>query len=457
LKNRQLVKNEIIPLEITDLTLEGSGVGHYDGLAVFVPYTAPGDKINAHIVKVKSKLAYGIIDKILTPSPHRIQADCPVFSKCGGCAFRHIDYETELKIKQNHVKETLKRIGGIDAEVEAVKALSSPDRYRNKAQYPLEEAGGELKIGFYAPRSHRVIDCRDCLLQPLSFEDILSVFDKWISDYNIPVYNEKNHTGLLRHIYIRQGLNTGEIMVCPIINGQKLPRSEELINALLNNQPGIKSIILNINRKDTNVILGEDCLTLWGQDYITDKLCSLNFRLSPLSFYQVNPAAARILYETAGDFAALTGKETVLDLYCGAGTIGLTMAAKAEEVIGVESVPEAVEDAKTNAAINKIKNARFICADAREAAELLAEQGIRPDVIVLDPPRKGCSPDLLKTVAQMQPDRVVYVSCDPATLARDCAMLVELGFEVKKVTPVDMFPRTGHVECVVWMLREGLI
>ena len=242
-------------------------------------------------------------------------------------------------------------------------------------------------------------------------------------------------------------------MVCPIINGKKLPRSEELINALLNEQPGIKSIILNINRKDTNVILGEDCLTLWGQDYITDKLCSLKFRLSPLSFYQVNPAAAQILYETAGDFAALTGKETVLDLYCGAGTIGLTMAAKAEEVIGVELVPEAVEDAKTNAAINKIKNARFICADAGEAAGLLAEQGIKPDVIVLDPPRKGCSPDLLKTVAQMQPDRVVYVSCDPATLARDCAMLVELGFEVKKVTPADMFPRTGHVETVVLMSR----
>jgi len=449
----KFVKNDKIPLKITAVTMDGSGVGHYEGMAVFVPNTTTGDEITAHIVKVKSNCAFARLDELLIPSLERIEPDCPVFLQCGGCAFRHITYEAELKIKENHVRDALKRIGHIDTEPEPVIGAASPDRYRNKAQYPLEKSGDTLKIGFYAPRSHRVIDCRACLLQPKEFEGILKVFSDWILKYNIPVYEEAKHTGLLRHIYIRQAQKTGEIMVCAVANGRQLPYTPELINALTAENPGIKSVVLNINKADTNVILGEKCKTLWGQDIIMDELCGLKFQISPLSFYQVNPAGAEILYRKAAEYAGLTGKETVLDLYCGAGTIGLTMAAKAKEIIGVEIVPAAVADAKTNARINGIENARFICGDANEAAEILANEGTKPDVIVLDPPRKGCAPELLNTVAGMNPGRIVYVSCDAATLARDCAVLSGLGYKVNKVAPVDMFPRTGHVESVAILER----
>lgn len=451
----KLEKNEKIPLTITAVTMEGSGVGHYDGLAVFVPNTVTGDEITAHIVKVKSNCAFARLDELLTASTDRIEPDCPVFSQCGGCAFRHISYAAELKIKQAHVKDALKRIGRIDIEPEPIIGAANPDRYRNKAQYPVEKAGEKLKIGFYAPRSHRVIDCRACLLQPAAFDGILEVFDRWILKYNIPVYNEEKHTGLLRHIYIRQAQKTGEIMVCAVVNGRELPNILELIDALIAKEPNIKSIVLNKNKADTNVILGEKCKTLWGQDTIADEFCGLKFQISPLSFYQVNPAAAAILYNKAADFAALTGEETVLNLYCGAGSIGLTLADKAKEMIGVEIVPRAVVDAKINAQLNGIKNARFICGDAFEAAQILEQEGTKADVIILDPPRKGCSADLLATIAKMEPERIVYVSCDPATLARDCAVLGEAGYKVQRVAPVDMFARTGHVESVVLLARNN--
>lgn len=449
----KLAKNERIPLAITAVTMEGSGIGHYEGCAVFVPNTVTGDEITAHIVKVKSNCAFARLDELLVASPDRTEPDCPVFSQCGGCAFRHIRYDAELKIKQAHVKDALKRIGHIDMEPEPIAGAKNPDRYRNKAQYPVEKSGNTLKIGFYAPRSHRVVDCRACLLQPKVFDSILGVFDEWIRRYNISVYDETAHTGLLRHIYIRQAQKTGEIMVCAVVNGRELPYTLELINNLIVAQPSIRSIILNKNKAETNVILGEKCKTLWGQDTITDELCGLTFQISPLSFYQVNPTGAEILYQKAAEYAELTGKETVLDLYCGAGTIGLTMAAKAKEIIGVEVVPRAVVDAKINAQLNGIKNARFICGDVIEAAGVLAQEGTKPDVVILDPPRKGCAAELLQTIAKMEPGKIVYVSCDPATLARDCAVLEELGYKVDKVVPVDMFPRTGHVETVVLMSR----
>lgn len=449
----KLKKNDKIPLSITAVTMKGSGIGHYNGMAVFVPNTVTGDEITAHIVKVKSNYAFARLSELLAASPERIDSDCPVFAQCGGCAFRHINYKAELEIKQNHVQDALLRIGHIDIEPEPILGAPIPERYRNKAQYPLEKIGDALKIGFYASHSHRVINCRDCRLQPAAFEGILEVFDRWILKYNISVYDEDTHTGLLRHIYIRQAQKTKEMMVCAVMNGNELPHAQELTAELLGKQSNIKSIVVNSNNADTNVILGKQTETLWGQDFITDELCGLKFQISPLSFYQVNPQAAEIIYKKAADFAALTGKETVLDLYCGAGTIGLTMAATAKEVIGVEAVPASVADAKINAKINKIENARFLCADAAEAAQILEQEGTKPDVVVLDPPRKGCSADLLATIAKMEPERIVYVSCDPATLARDCAILGELGYGVRKVAPVDMFPRTGHVECVVLMSK----
>lgn len=448
-----IAKNDSIPLTVTATTIDGSGLGHHEGLAVFVPGAAAGDTITAHIVKVKKNYAFARVEEILVPSPDRADPDCPAFPRCGGCVFRHIHYEAELEVKHRHAADTLKRIGHIAVEPEPIIASPRTAHYRNKAQYPVEYKDGRLNIGFYAARSHRVIDCCDCRLQPPEFEGILGVFDRWIQKYNISIYDESTHSGLLRHIYIRTAQATGEMMVCAVVNGRELPHTPELVNALLEKEPHIKSIVLNKNKADTNVILGEQCKTLWGQDTITDELCGLTFQISPLSFYQVNPMGAEILYQKAAEYARLTGKETVLDLYCGAGSIGLTMAATAKEIIGVEVVPRAVADAKINAQINGIENARFICGDAAEAAEILAREGTGPDVVIFDPPRKGCSPALIESVVNMAPARVVYVSCDPATLARDCALFEQRGYTVTNAAPVDMFPRTGHVETVVLMSR----
>ncbi len=446
-------KNDRINLKIDSCSANGSGVGRHNGMAIFVPATAVGDEISAHILKVKKNYAFAKVDSVISPSADRIAPECPVYLKCGGCVFSHMTYDAEKKIKAEHVAECFRRIGGISPEFEPIIGGETDSRYRNKAQYPVAYENGGIKTGFYSPHSHRVIHCPDCLLQPAEFEGILGVFADFTKENGISVYDETNHSGLLRHIYIRKGSASGEIMVCAVINGKKLPHSDKLVDALIAKEPSIRSIILNINTKDTNVILGDKCITLWGEDYITDILCGLRFRISPLSFYQVNRNQAERLYNKAAEYASLTGGETVMDLYCGAGTIGLSMASKAKEVIGVEIVPEAVEDAKVNAEINSITNARFICGDAAKAAEILKNEGVRPDVIILDPPRKGCSPDMLKTAAEMNPDRIVYVSCDPATLARDCGIFAGLGYTAVKATPVDMFPRTGHCECVVRLCR----
>ncbi len=364
-----------------------------------------------------------------------------------------MSYKAELKIKETQVRENFRRIGGIELTPEPIIGAKNTDRYRNKAQYPLEQDGGALKIGFFAPRSHRVIDCRACRLQPNVFAQILGVFDKWITENSIPVYDEASHTGLLRHIFLRQAPSTGEIAVCAVINGGSLKNSDTLVKALTGACPDIKSIVLNINREKTNVILGEKCVTLWGADYITDVLCGLKFRVSPLSFYQVNTAQAERLYQKAGEFAALTGQETVLDLYCGTGTIGLTLAATAKKIIGIETVPQAIEDAKRNADENGIKNAEFICADASQAAAELKARNVSPDVVVLDPPRKGCAPELIETVTAMSPEKIVYISCNSATQARDCKLFASCGYKVTRCAPVDMFPRTGHTEVVCLLER----
>lgn len=450
----EIKKNDRIQLKIDSCSSNGSGVGRHNGMAVFVPATAPGDEITAHILKVKKSYAFAKVESVTKPSADRIEPECPVYLKCGGCVFSHITYEAESKIKADHVAECFRRIGGIMPEFEPIIAAEDDKRYRNKAQYPVAADNGEIRTGFYSPHSHRVVHCPDCLLQPKEFEGILGVFADYIKKYNVSVYDETAHRGLLRHIYIRKGSASGEIMVCAVINGKKLPAEDELVNALIEKEAAIKSIIVNSNTKDTNVILGAECRTLWGNDCITDILCGLRFRISPLSFYQVNRNQAERLYYKAAEYASLTGKETVLDLYCGAGTIGLSMAKNAKEVIGVEIVPEAIEDAKINAELNGIKNTRFICGDAAQAAETLKNEGIAPDVIILDPPRKGCSSEMINTAVQMNPERIVYVSCDPATLARDCGIFNELGYAAVKATPVDMFPRTGHCETVALLERK---
>ena len=450
----QLKKNDRIPLKITGVTAEGSGVGHDNGLAVFVANAALGDTVTAHIIKVKKNYAVARIHQIVTPSPDRVKPDCPVFQQCGGCAWRHITYEAECRLKEKTVADALSRIGHLTITPQPILAAGETDGYRNKAQFPVGGSAQELKIGFFAPRSHRIVDCRACRLQPPEFEGALRAFARWIGENQVPIYSEETGEGLLRHIYLRKAQATGEVMACAVVNGDKIPKPELLAGELLREMPNLKSLVLNSNTARTNVVLGPVCRTLWGEDGIIDELCGLRFFLSPLSFYQVNRSQAERLYQKAAEYAALTGAETLLDLYCGTGTIGLTMAGKAKQVIGVEAVPEAVEDAKRNAALNRITNARFLCGDAALAARQLAEEGVQPDVIVLDPPRKGCDVHLIDTVVNMAPRRVVYVSCDPATLARDLKLFGEKGYETREATPVDLFPRTGHVETVVLLSHK---
>ncbi len=439
-------KNDEIILEITDVTAEGSGVGRYEGMAVFVPLTAVGDRAKVLILKVKKSYAYGKLLELIKASPDRVENKCPVFARCGGCVSRHISYEKECELKENHVKNCINRIGKIDLAPKKIIPAVKSEGYRNKAQYPVSQNG---KFGFFATHSHRVVECDKCFLQPEEFYKICEKVQKWISDYNISLYNEEFHSGVLRHLYIRKGEKTDEIMVVFVINGDKLEHSEEIVAELLKAFPEkIKSIQLNINRQNTNVILGDKCVVLFGEDHITDIICDVKVRLSPLSFYQVNRDMAEILYKKAADYGNVVGKK-IIDLYCGTGTIGLSMASLAKSVVGVEIVEAAVKDAKINAEINGFKNCEFICGDATKAAKELSHRKEKAGVVFLDPPRKGCEKTLLETVTNdFSPERIVYISCDPATLARDAAVLNELGYLLKEYTPVDLFPRTAHVETV---------
>ncbi|MEE1066365.1 MAG: 23S rRNA (uracil(1939)-C(5))-methyltransferase RlmD [Acutalibacteraceae bacterium] len=449
-----LKKNDEIQLTVKSCTVQGSGVCDYNGMTVFVRGAVTGDHVIAHIIKVKKTYAVGIIKKITQRSPIRIKPQCAVSEKCGGCCFAHISYDAELEIKQKQVEDNFRRIGGLDVTIKPI--IPSPDssRYRNKAQYPVGSDGKFASIGFYAPMTHRIIDCADCYLQPEDFKKVVDIFRDWIRERKISVYDEVAHKGILRHIYLRKGFVTGEIMVCLVANSRDVPFTDELIETLKAEVEGLRSVILNVNTKNTNVVLGSECITLYGSDYITDELCGLKFNISPLSFYQVNHDGAEILYNKAKEYAALTGKESLIDLYCGTGTIGLTMAREAGQLVGVEIIEQAVENAKKNAELNGIENSRFICGDASKAAEILLQEGIKPDVVILDPPRKGCDGALVETVSKMSPERIVYVSCDSATLARDCARFLEEGYKVEEATPVDMFPRTGNVETVVLLSQR---
>ena len=456
-----LQKNQILTLRIERLSSDGSGVAHSaDGEAVFVPGTAPGDEARVRIVKDCGRYAFGILDELLTPSPDRIPVDCAVAGPCGGCSLRHLDYAAELRAKQESVLDAFRRIGGL--EVPVLDILPSPDvdRYRNKVQFPVGiDKNGVPCIGFYAGRTHRIVPCPDCKLQPSVLNEIGNALCAFFAQQGIRPYDEQSGKGLVRHIFLRRGAHSGQIMVCLVCTRAKLPHAEQLCTALRGQFPAISTILLNVNAKNTNVILGSENHILYGPGYIEDTLCGVPVRLGPLSFYQVNTLAAERLYGVAAQYAQLTPDDTLLDLYCGMGTIGLSMAGQCRELIGVEIVPEAIESAKANAArMGKAVAAksRFFCADAGQAATQLAAEGLHPDIVMLDPPRKGCDEATLSAVVRMAPRRVVYVSCNPATAARDAAWLEQNGYHAEKVQPVDLFPRTKHCETVV-LLSKGEI
>lgn len=448
-------KNEILEANIIDTTSEGYGIAKIDGLTVFVKGAIDGETVRLRVLKVKKNLAFAKVEEIVKPSIYRIEPDCYVNNKCGGCIFRHVDYQKQLEIKQNHVENCIRRIGGLtDVKIDNILPSENIYNYRNKAQLPIRKnKSGEIEIGFFRKGTHEVVDTQECKLHPKEFTLIINTVKQWIYDNGVSVYDEATHKGLLRHLYIRKAFATGELMVCLVVNGSSLPHTKSLLDNLLKLEINIKSVMLNSNTEKTNVILGKKYVKLYGEDSITDELCSLKFNLSAESFYQVNSRQAEKLYGIAKTFANLKKQDTLLDLYCGTGTIGLTMAKDVKEVIGVEIVQNAIEDAKINAKANGIGNARYICADSDTATQRFKTEGIKPDVVILDPPRKGCSQNAVNNVVELQPSRVVYISCDPATLARDLKLFAENGYEVKRVQPVDMFPWTGHVETVCLMSK----
>lgn len=441
-------KNDIIPLTIESITNEGSGIGHTDGIAVFVPMTAAGDELRVRIVKVQKSYCYGIIEEVITPSPDRVPVDCPSYKRCGGCSLRHITYEAELREKQRWVQDAMRRIGGFTMEPLPILPSPSHTCYRNKAQFPFGQGDAGSYTGFFAPRSHTVIPCRDCPLQPVVFSEIAAWMCHYADTHGLTIYNEQTGKGLLRHLYLRQAAVDGSIMLCLIINGDKMPHAEEFTREAQQQFPAISTILLNHNTIRDNVILGQQETVLAGPGTLQDVLCGVSVTLSPHSFYQVNHDAAEQLYREAAQLAALQPNETLLDLYCGAGTIGLSMVQPGQKLIGVEVVHSAVENAHQNAARAGVTDAEFLCADAGKASQILAERGLRPDVIVLDPPRKGCDNDTLQAVVRMAPSRIVMVSCNPATMARDAAILREMGYDLQCYRPVDLFPRTAHCETV---------
>ena len=474
-----LEKNQEYEITIEDMGTEGEGIGHIDGMAVFVKDAVVGDTARIKIIKAKKNYAYGRLLEIVIPSEYRVEPICPHARRCGGCSIMQVEYQKQLAWKQDKVMNCLKRIGGITNVEELMEPIIGMEdctefpaiRYRNKAQFPVRrDKDGNIAIGFYAGRTHSVIDTDVCYLQDKINDEIIKRFRKFLADYKVEPYNEENNTGLVRHILTRVGRKTGEVMICVIINGKELAGvvpgrvsenkskymnvEQELVKCM-ENIPGITSISVNVNREKTNRILGDTCHTIWGKDTITDYIGNVKYQINPLSFYQVNPEQTEKLYGKALEYAKLNGDETVWDLYCGIGTISLFLAQKAKKVMGVEIVPEAIEDARKNAEMNGFENVEFFVGKAEVVLpEQYEKHGVYADVIVVDPPRKGCDEVAISTMVKMQPKRIVYVSCDPATLARDVKMLVAEGYEVKKVCAVDQFGHSGHVETVVLLSQR---
>lgn len=443
-------EGQLCRLVIDGYASDGAGVARLDGMVVFVQGGIRGEACDVRLTHVGRSALWGRVEEVVNPSPARIFPRCLHYTKCGGCQFRHMNYAEELEAKRIRVEDALRRLGGAEIHVSAILGAEQVDRYRNKAQFPVAKGP---RIGFYRPRSHDVIDVDDCLLQGEAAARLRGAVKEWMAEYSIPAYNERTFTGLVRHVYVRTN-RAGRSLCCLLVNGRGVPREVELVRALRRAEPNLAGIVLGVNEKHNNVILGDSYRTLWGEDFLSDTLCGLTFRLSVPSFYQVNPAQTEVLYGKALEFAGLTGAETVLDLYCGIGTISLVMARKAGMVWGAEVVPQAVDDAIANARRNHIENARFLCADAGEAARYLEGEGVRPDVVCVDPPRKGLAEDVVDTIADMGPERVVYVSCDPGTLGRDVKRFAGRGYTLKKAVAVDMFPRTAHVETVVLLSQQ---
>lgn len=445
-----LEKNQLHTVTITGYSTEGMGITRVEQQVVFVHGAVRGEVCVIRILKVLKNVAFAKVEEIVEPSAWRVPSDCPNFPACGGCDFRHLAYPEELEAKRLRVQDALRRIGGVDIEVTEILGSEEITGYRNKSQFPISPAG---KAGFYRARSHDVIPTTECLLQTKQAGAIAKAVEDYMQAFHVPAYQEKTGKGLLRHIYVRTN-SKGEALVCLVVNGKKLPNETELVERIRAACADTVGVVLNTNTRDTNVILGDTYRTLWGEDTLLDTLCGLTYRLSIPAFYQVNRPQAQRLYEKAVELADLTGTETVLDLYCGAGTITLVMAGKAKKAIGAEIVPEAIVNAKENAVRNGVENVEFFCGDAGDIAAKLAKEKLRPDVVVVDPPRKGLSEDVIAAIHTMSPDRVVYVSCDCATLARDVKRFAEVGYELQTATAVDMFPRTSHVETVARLNRK---
>ena len=446
----ELAKNQEHTVTIEGYGEGGMGVARIDGRVVFVHGALRGEKCRVLILKTLKSVAFAKVLEVLEPSSERMESDCPYFPRCGGCTYRHIRYEEELRLKKQRVQDNLSRIGGSDVTVEEILGAQDTLRYRNKAQYPVSKDGA---VGFYRARTHEVIECEHCLLVRPEADAAAEALREYMQSCHVAGYDEKTGRGLIRHLYVRSNA-AGESLICVLVNGDKLPKEDRLVALLRDACPKCTGIVLGTNTKKGNVILGDRYRTLWGSDRLEDTLCGKTFKLSVPSFYQVNRAQAERLYAKTIEFADLTGQETVLDLYCGAGTITLALSDHAKKVLGAEIVPEAIDDARENAARNGVKNAEFFCGDASDVAKKLARENLRPDVITVDPPRKGLAADVVESIAEMQPGRVVYVSCDSATMARDVKRLADLGYTARRACAVDMFPRADHVETVV-LLSKG--
>ena len=447
----ELAKNQLHTVTITGYTAEGLGVARIAGQVVFVHSGVRGEHCTVRILKVLKNAAYARVEEILERSPARVESDCPHYPACGGCNFRHVSYSEELAAKRARVEDALRRIGGTEVPVEEILAGPAVDHYRNKSQFPVSPTG---QLGFYRARSHEVVPALDCRLQSPQANAAAAAVEAYLRDFDVPAYDERTGRGLLRHLYVRTNRD-GRALVCLVVNGDALPHEESLVEAIRRAVPAAAGVVLNRNCRNTNVVLGDVYRILWGEDILEDTLGELRFRLSIPAFYQVNPPQAEQLYRKAVEFAGLTGRETVLDLYCGVGTITLAMAQQAAHTIGAEIVPEAVENARTNAKLSNIKNVEFFCGDAGDVTQKLAAEDLSPDVVLVDPPRKGLGEEVVSVIVAMRPERVVYISCDPGTLARDVRRFAEQGYQAVRAVAVDLFPRTRHVETIVLLQREN--
>ncbi|MET3683183.1 23S rRNA (uracil1939-C5)-methyltransferase [Alkalibacillus flavidus] len=454
--NAPVKKNDYIDLTFSDLTHEGEGVGKIDGYPIFVPYGLPGESAKVKVIKVKKNLAFGKLIERYESSDDRIEPPCDVFYKCGGCQLQHMTYDRQLTMKQKQVQDVMKKIAQMpDVPVHPTIGMTEPWNYRNKVQIPVGKRYGKVMTGFYQKRTHNIIDMDTCPVQSDDNDKVVRGIRDIIAELGIEPYDEETHDGVIRHIVLRTGYHSDEMMVVIVTKTKDLPYQDAFVERIKALNPNIKGIIQNINADETNVIMGETSHTLWGEDVIVDKIHDLEFAISAQSFYQVNPEQTEKLYDKALEYAQLSGKESVIDAYCGIGSISLFLAQHAKKVYGVEVVPQAVDDAKANAKRNHIDNAEFYVGEAEKVMPWWKAQGLNPDVVVVDPPRKGCDENLLQAMIDMEPKRIVYVSCNPSTLARDLSYLAEGGYETKEIQPVDMFPQASHVESVTLLEKKG--